>query len=180
MLQIGVQSKCAPRAQSMMNCRSRAACQRCRTSPSCILQVGGISLPRGRSRCPWREFEGWENGPLLAGWGLVCRRRRRELAQRLCARALRRPRASQSSPLLDAAPFTRTPPQTCRAAIAGPSDMRRRGVALGGGGGVGGSDEDDATAAPLSRSRASPVPRRHPRTRDMRRQGPGRRRRRQR
>ena len=68
-----------------------------------------MSEPR---RCPWRQLEGWENRSLLAGRGLVCRRRRRELTQR-CAPGpcpMPAPRLPVVSPHLHAVPFIRVPP----------------------------------------------------------------------
>ena len=132
-----------------------------------------MSEPR---RCPWRQLEGWENRSLLAGRGLVCRRRRRELAQR-CAPV---PYASPAPPSCQSTPSRcavyQGPAPSVHAAIAGP-DMQRRGVAFGGAGSD--SDEDDARATPRRRPCFSPVPRRHPRSRVLRRQGPSRWRRRQ-
>ena len=132
-----------------------------------------VSEPR---RCPWRQLEGWENRSLLARRGLVCRRRRRELTQR-CAPV---PYASPAPPSCQSTPSPCVvypgPAPSVHAAIAGP-DMQRRGVAFGGAGSD--SDEDDARATLHRRPCFSHVPRRHPRSRVLRRQGPGRRRRRQ-
>ena len=85
-----------------------------------------MSEPR---RCPWRQLEGWENRSLLAGRGLVCRRRRHELAQ-CCAPV---PYASPAPPSCQSTPSRcavyQGPAPSVHAAIAGP-DMQRRGWPL--------------------------------------------------
>jgi len=138
--------------------------------------VGGRHLASERPE----PFKGWENKPLLAGRGLECRRAAAARARpTLCPRPV--PYASPAPPSCQSTPSRcavyQGPAPSVHAAIAGP-DMQRRGVAFGGGGGD--RDELDARAAPRRRPCASPVPRHHPLTRAMRRQGPGHRRRRQR